>query len=97
MLSIAYKGIGLPIFWSVLDLEGNSSTDDRIAILKRVIERFGSSRILAFTADREFVGKEWFEFLCQQGGRMYRYHDLTAEEKKVLEPMKKCAVEKVDI
>lgn len=66
MLSIAYKGIGLPIFWSVLDLEGNSSTDDRIAILKRVIERFGSSRILAFTADREFVGKEWFEFLCQQ-------------------------------
>lgn len=66
MLSIAYKGIGLPIFWAVLDLEGNSSTDDRIAILKRVVERFGASRILAFTADREFVGKEWFEFLCQQ-------------------------------
>lgn len=65
MLSIAYKGIGLPIFWAVLDLEGNSSTSDRIAILKRVIERLGTSRILAFTADREFVGKEWFEFLCK--------------------------------
>lgn len=51
MLSIAYKGIGLPIFWAVLNLEGNSSTDDRIAILKRVVERFGASRILAFTAD----------------------------------------------
>lgn len=66
MLSIAYKGIGLPIFWAVLNLEGNSSTDDRIAILKRVVDCFGASRILAFTADREFVGKEWFEFLRQE-------------------------------
>lgn len=66
MLSIAYKGIGLPIFWTVLDLEGNSATKERIAILKRVIERLGASRIFAFTADREFVGKEWFEFLSEQ-------------------------------
>jgi len=66
MLSIAYKGIGIPIFWRVLDLEGNSATQDRIDILERVIEAFTVDRILAFTADREFVGKEWFEFLCAQ-------------------------------
>lgn len=66
MLSIAYKGIGLPLFWVVLDLEGNSSTKDRISILKRVIECFGASRIMAFTADREFVGHEWFDFLGSQ-------------------------------
>lgn len=66
MLSIAYKGISLPLFWSALDLEGNSTTGERITILKRVLERFGVEKIEAFTADREFVGKEWFDFLVEQ-------------------------------
>lgn len=66
MLTVAYKGISLPLFWTVLDLEGNSSTEDRITIFKRVLARFGVDRIKAFTADREFVGQEWFDFLLQQ-------------------------------
>ena len=66
MLSIAYKGIGIPLFWTVLDLEGNSSTKDRIRILQKVIKRFGASRIMAFTTDREFIGDEWFNFLCSE-------------------------------
>lgn len=49
-----------------MDLEGNSTTGERIAILKRVLERFGVNKIEAFTADREFVGKEWFGFLVDQ-------------------------------
>lgn len=63
MLSIAYLGISIPIFWAVLDLEGTSCTEDRIAILRRAIERFGAEKIEALLADREFVGKEWFDFL----------------------------------
>jgi hypothetical protein len=39
MLSIAYRGISIPLFWVVLDLEGNSCAEDRIDLLKRVIER----------------------------------------------------------
>ncbi len=66
MLSIAYKGISIPLFWAALDLEGNSTTGERITILKRVLQRFGVNRIEAFTADREFVGKEWFDFLIEQ-------------------------------
>ncbi len=66
MLSIAYKGISIPLFWAALDLEGNSTTGERIAILKRVLERFGVDKIEAFTADREFVGREWFDFLIEQ-------------------------------
>lgn len=66
MLSVAYKGISLPLFWAVLDLEGNSTTGERIAILKRALERFGVDKIEAFIADREFVGKEWFDFLIEK-------------------------------
>ncbi|NGX26785.1 MAG: hypothetical protein K940chlam6_00710, partial [Chlamydiae bacterium] len=59
-------GISIPLFWAALDLEGNSTTGERITILKRVLQRFGVNRIEAFTADREFVGKEWFDFLIEQ-------------------------------
>lgn len=63
MLSIAYRGISIPFFWSVLDLEGNSCTSDRISLLKRALQQFPLERIEAVVADREFVGKEWFSFL----------------------------------
>ena len=66
MLSVAYKGISIPLFWSVLSLEGNSTTDERIKLLQRVIKRFGTHRIAALTADREFIGREWFSFLDRQ-------------------------------
>jgi len=66
MLSVAYKGISIPLFWSVLDLEGNSSAEDRIAIAQRVLEKFGLEKIEALTADREFVGTKWFDFLVEQ-------------------------------
>jgi hypothetical protein len=45
MLSIAYKGIGIPLFWVVLNLEGNSCEEDRINLLKKVVDRLGISRI----------------------------------------------------
>ena len=66
MLSIAYRGIGIPLFWVVLNLEGNSCANDRVDLLKRVVERLGISRIEALLADREFIGTEWFCFLIEQ-------------------------------
>lgn len=66
MLSIAYSGISIPLFWVVLDLEGNSCTKDRIDILKRVLDRLGCNKIQALLADREFVGTEWFHFLVAE-------------------------------
>jgi hypothetical protein len=65
-LSIAYRGIGIPLFWVVLNLEGNSCPEDRIDLLKRVVERLGINRIEALLADREFVGTQWFRFLIEQ-------------------------------
>ena len=66
MLSIAYRGIGIPLFWVVLNLEGNSCAEDRIDLLNRVVERLGISRIEALLADREFIGTQWFLFLIEQ-------------------------------
>ena len=42
MLSVAYKGINIPLFWAVLPVEGNSTTDERIDLLQRVIKYFGA-------------------------------------------------------
>lgn len=63
MLSIAYRGISIPFCWSVLDLEGASCTDDRIALFQRALKRFPAEKIEAFVADREFVGASWFSYL----------------------------------
>jgi Transposase DDE domain len=50
----------------VLDLEGNSCAEDRIDLLKRVVDRLGANRIEALLADREFIGTEWFRFLLEE-------------------------------
>lgn len=67
MLSIAYKDISIPFFWSVLNLEGNSCTDDRVALFRRALNRFPVEKIGAFVADREFIGTEWFSYLISTG------------------------------
>jgi len=66
LISIAYKGIGIPIFWLVLSTGGSSSTATRIRVLKTVLKKIGVGRIKAFLADREFIGEAWFRFLKKQ-------------------------------
>jgi hypothetical protein len=66
MLSVEYIGIGIPLFWMILNSAGNSSTNERIQLLKNVIKKFGASRIEVLLADREFIGEEWFRFLITE-------------------------------
>jgi hypothetical protein len=63
VLGIAYRGIALPVFWSVLGKAGNSNTAERIALMERFLAVFGVERIAALLADREFVGEAWFRWL----------------------------------
>jgi Transposase DDE domain len=63
MLSIAYKGIAIPLFWRLLDKKGNSDTAERIELMQRFIAQFGKDKIEVLLADREFVGKNWFHWL----------------------------------
>lgn len=66
MLSVAFLGISIPLFWAVLNLEGSSCPADRISILKRVLQRFGAEKVEALLADREFIGEEWIDFLIEE-------------------------------
>jgi len=47
-------------------LKATHAPEDRIDLLKRVMERLGLSRIGVLLADREFIGTQWFRFLIEQ-------------------------------
>ena len=68
MLSVITEdGMAIPIIWELLDKKGNSNTKERISIMKRFIEAFGSEKAEVLLADREFFGKEWFQYLKNNG------------------------------
>ncbi|MBK8752633.1 MAG: IS4 family transposase [Candidatus Competibacteraceae bacterium] len=66
VLGIAYRGIALPVFCSVLGKAGHSNTAERIALMERFLAVFGVERIAVLRADREFVGEAWFRGLQAQ-------------------------------
>ena len=55
MLAIVYRGIAIPIVWTLLNKRGNSDTKERIALIQRFISIFGKDRIVNVFADREFI------------------------------------------
>jgi hypothetical protein len=65
-LSVVYSGISIPIYWVILNKGGNSSTRERRALIKRFIKIFGQKNIMGLLADREFIGKDWFNWLTKE-------------------------------
>jgi hypothetical protein len=72
VLSIVYKGVAIPVnhsrftCWTDLQKKGISSTAERGALLKQAQGLYlleGKTLI----ADREYIGKEWFEALSKAG------------------------------
>jgi hypothetical protein len=55
----------IPILWQALPKKGNSNTQERIDLLQIFIDVFGAQRIAALTADREFIGKAWIDYLIK--------------------------------
>lgn len=66
VLAVAYRGIAIPVVWTFLAKKGNSNTDERITLIGRFIKLFGKERIAYLTADREFRGKKWLQYLVHQ-------------------------------
>ena len=81
VLAVAYKGMAVPLLWQFLEKEegdkhtgeittlgkrGNSDHKERESLLRDFMRLFGKERIGALTADREFIGKEWFEWLMHE-------------------------------
>jgi len=57
MLSVAYGGVSIPLFWTNLGRAGNSNTPQGIELIDRYINTFGSEHIAGVLGDREFIGK----------------------------------------
>jgi hypothetical protein len=66
MLTVAYRGIGLPLMWSCLKKRGNSNTSERIGLIKRILLLIGTENIECLLGDREFIGAEWIKWLDEQ-------------------------------
>lgn len=66
MLSVQWNGKAIPLFWELLDKEGNSNQKERIDLLQLFLDTFGSGAIYNLTADREFIGRRWFQWLIDQ-------------------------------
>ena len=67
VLGIVYKGVAIPVLWTILEKKGNSNSIERIAIIDEFISLFGVASIRYLCADREFIGKTWFVWLMQNG------------------------------
>jgi len=63
MVSVEWRGIGVPLIFTVLSKAGNSSTAERIDLLDRLKGVFPDMKIAALTGDREFIGNTWMAHL----------------------------------
>ena len=67
MLAIVTRRFRLPLMWTVLDREGSSHSEDRIALMRRYLALFGAGTVRLLLADREFIGLKWLTFLDNSG------------------------------
>ena len=55
VLAIVTRRLRIPLMWTILDRAGTSNTEERIALLRRYLERFEAISIRLLLADREFI------------------------------------------
>ena len=67
MLSAVHEGVAIPLYYELLDHQGNSDSAIRIKLMKRYISEFGKSSIACVSGDREFIGKDWLGWLDREG------------------------------
>jgi hypothetical protein len=66
MLGVVHNGVAFPLLWWMLDKKGNSNSDERIDLLEEFFELFPEVEVDYLTADREFLGQDWFGYLLEQ-------------------------------
>ena len=58
----------IPLYWELLDNKsGNSSSEDRVCLLGKLISALGAKRVGLVAGDREFVGITWIKHLKTNG------------------------------
>jgi len=66
VLAVVYKGAAIPLYWIVLRKQGNSNQGERMTLLLKFINQFGTSQVRAILGDREFIGKDWWAWLNRE-------------------------------
>jgi hypothetical protein len=65
LLCIVTQHFRIPLMWTFLSKQGNSTGKERIILMRRYLAIFDANTIKMFLADREFVEHKWIEFLCE--------------------------------
>ncbi|GHV39305.1 hypothetical protein FACS1894179_04020 [Bacteroidia bacterium] len=71
MLGVVYQGVAFPLLLSMLPKKGNSNSQERIDLIERFINLFGRDCIESLSADREFVGYKWLDYLNRMQIKYY--------------------------
>jgi hypothetical protein len=59
MIAVDWRGVGIPLLWTLLPSRGNSDAATRLELLDRLAHVFPNLRIEALIGDREFIGGAW--------------------------------------
>lgn len=65
-LGVQFHGQAIPLMCWELDKKANSNTQQRIAVIKSLLEVISLDQIEDFVADREFIGDDWMDFLIDK-------------------------------
>lgn len=65
MLSALGDGWCIPVMWKLLPADGNSGQQDRIDLMNQFLTLVGKGKIFNLLADREFIGKDWIDYLIE--------------------------------
>jgi len=61
-LCVVVNGVSIPIWWKDLSKKGHSSQKERLEFFKKTLVHYNLKN-KCLLADREYIGKEWFDFL----------------------------------
>ena len=70
-VGIIYDGMACALVFKMMNKHGNSNTEERKELITKFLNLAGENNIAHLTADKEFVGSEWFAFL--NSGKIH-YH-----------------------
>lgn len=65
VLAAVTRRFRVPLMWTVIRGPGCSDTNQRIALMRRYVKVFEPGTIRLLLADREFIGRAWIDFLCE--------------------------------
>lgn len=63
VLGIVHQGIAIPLVHRILDLKGNSNTQERLELMEEFTQIFPDAEVAALCGDREFIGQVWTFYL----------------------------------